>query len=301
MNFHERLHVLLKGRNKTTWGKALGFTSQSITAFFCGHLPETEFLHAIRRTENVNLNWLLTGQGNPFIVQHFSDNSDFVETVDSMLADEDWTVYIGLFDDRVMLAFTQLGKFELKGKWIDYTLCEVLVGEDSEDLALTLCNHIPQRNIYVIESLAESTIKLIADGQLGTYSLLINPKSHLNKYSEKATPDNFRFPIEPPQTIPVTNNNHSLLNETQPQKQNPQIQTSYQLEILKPEESSCVALLLESGTPFMPISVGDMINTDSSEITNEGKKVRVTKVEHTLLKVEQSSITHRVRIYTELI
>ncbi|EGR1122867.1 transcriptional regulator [Vibrio cholerae] len=204
MNFDERLSFLIQDRKKTPWGKALGFTSPSITAMFSGHIPGPEFLHAIRRAENVNLNWLLTGEGKPFIVHHFRKADELVETIDAMLTDEDWTVYVCSLEKQTALVLTQMGQYEFKGKWIDYTLCEVLVGQGSEELAQTLCNHLHQRNIYVLTGLAESALSQIAGGQLGTYSLLIHQDSHLKHFSVKATPEMLQYSEEPSQSVPIS-------------------------------------------------------------------------------------------------
>ncbi|MCG6265336.1 transcriptional regulator [Vibrio vulnificus] len=204
MNFEDRLSFLINDRKKTPWGKALGFTSPSITAMFSGHIPGQEFLQAIRRAENVNLNWLLTGEGKPFIVHHFRKADELVETVDAMLTDEDWTVYVCSLEKHTALVLTQMGQYEFKGKWIDYTLCEVLVGQGSEELAQALRKHLHQRNIYVLNNLADSALNQIAGGQLGTYSLLIHPDSHLTNFSVKATPEMLQYSEEHSRSVPIS-------------------------------------------------------------------------------------------------
>ncbi|WP_158117236.1 transcriptional regulator [Vibrio cincinnatiensis] len=203
MNFEERLTFILKDRKRTPWGSCLGFTSTSISSMFNGHVPGPEFLEAIRRAENVNLNWLLTGEGKPFIVNYFQKAPEFVETLDTMLTDEDWTVYVCSLAERTTLVLTQLGQYEFKGKWVDYTLCEVLVGQGSEELAHSLCKHLDKKNIYTID-LPESEVDKIAGGQLGTYSLLTHQDSHLTNFSVKATPEMLQFVAENTQSVPVS-------------------------------------------------------------------------------------------------
>ncbi|MER0354493.1 transcriptional regulator [Vibrio vulnificus] len=204
MKFEERLSFLLGDRTKTPWGADLGFTATSISTMFKGHIPGQEFLQAIRRAENVNLNWLLTGEGKPFIVHHFRKADELVETVDAMLTDEDWTVYVCSLEKHTALVLTQMGQYEFKGKWIDYTLCEVLVGQGSEELAQALRKHLHQRNIYVLNNLADSALNQIAGGQLGTYSLLIHPDSHLTNFSVKATPEMLQYSEEHSQSVPIS-------------------------------------------------------------------------------------------------
>ncbi|WP_337909211.1 transcriptional regulator [Vibrio cholerae] len=212
MNIQERLSFLLDGREMATWGSSLGLPPQITAELLSGHTLESEFLHAIRRAENVNLDWLLKGEGNPFIVQHFSDDSDFAETVDSMLADEDLAVHVGFFKNQITLVFSQSGQYKLNGKWFDYTSCGILTGNATTLISMILCSHLHHRKIYVRNEQAESHLdeaylSKIAEGKLGTYSLLIRQDSHLKNNSIAATPELLRFLTKPSQFPPITAEN----------------------------------------------------------------------------------------------
>ncbi|EOX1582968.1 transcriptional regulator [Vibrio cholerae] len=170
--FVERLNLVLSDRKQTPWGKSLGFTGGSISSIFGGRIPGPEILNVIRRAENVNLNWLLTGEGKPFIVNYFPNAKDFVETLDAMLNDECWKVCVCALAEQTVLILTMPGQYEFKGKWVDYTMCEILVGHGSEELANVLRNHQGQRDIYITPDLPSETLKQIANGELGSYGLL---------------------------------------------------------------------------------------------------------------------------------
>ncbi|SIO94678.1 transcriptional regulator [Vibrio spartinae] len=170
MNFDERLIFLIKERKKTPWGKSLGFTSPSITAMFNGHIPGPEFLSAIHRAENVNLNWLLTGQGQPYVVSYYQSAEALNDIVQTMLDDEDWMVYVCAYQKQATLVLCQPGAYEFKGKMVDYTITEVLVGPGSEQLADILRKHNERVPVFV-PLLTELEREQITCGQVGTYKM----------------------------------------------------------------------------------------------------------------------------------
>lgn len=204
MNFESRLAFLIKDRKKTPWGKALGFTSPSITAIFSGHVPGPEFLQAISRSENVNLNWLLTGKGQPYITNFFSDAESFENNIDTMLSDEKWTVYVCSLSERTILVLTQPGQYEFKGKRINYTLCEIMIGPGSEELAKTLRQHLRFRDIYTAYDFPDEALYQMEIGEIGTYALLNHPGSDFVKDAKPATEATLQFIEENKQTAPVS-------------------------------------------------------------------------------------------------
>ncbi len=204
MNFDERLSFLIHNRKKTPWGKALGFTSPSITAMFSGHVPGPEFLQAICRAENVNLNWLLSGKGKPFNVTYIQSAKSFVVYVNTMLTDENWQVCVCSLSEQTVLVLTQPAQYEFKGKWIDYTLCEVLVGQGSEELAFILNEHQPERDTYATPNLPGNILKKIVNGELGTYALLHHPDTHLENWMQPVSKDALVYVPENSKSTPIS-------------------------------------------------------------------------------------------------
>lgn len=172
MKFEEHLVFLIKDRKKTPWGKSLGFTSPSITAMFNGHTPGPEFLNAMRRAENVNLNWLLTGEGSPYIVEHFSTAEALRNHVCAMLQDEPWNGYVFAHHETACIILTQPGQYEFKGKWIDYSIIHVLVGPGDEALLNTLDDYNRHHGRLFIPDMAEQDKESLINGNIGTYQLL---------------------------------------------------------------------------------------------------------------------------------
>ncbi|UTV30878.1 helix-turn-helix domain containing protein [Photobacterium atrarenae] len=170
-SFESRLEFLLYDRKQTPWGKSLGFPSATISGIFGGRIPGEKFLYAIRRAENVNLDWLLTGKGMPFYVELTNNGTSLFETVQQMLEDEPhWQVYVCSLGSRSILIFEQPGQYGLNNKWIDYRITEILVGPGSEELAAELRN-FPNREQIKIPLLSPEDEEAIATGQVGTYRL----------------------------------------------------------------------------------------------------------------------------------
>ncbi|EJL6714163.1 transcriptional regulator [Vibrio cholerae] len=184
-SFVERLNLVLGDRKQTPWGKSLGFTGGSISSIFGGRIPGPEILNIIRRVENVNLNWLLSGSGSPYSVDYIQSAERLADTVDQLLMDEDWKVYVCNLGARTVLVLSLPGQYESKDKWYDYTICQVLVGPGSEELASVLKASFSEREIYLAEMLAGDVLDQIAEGLLGTYSLLVHEDSHLINFSSR--------------------------------------------------------------------------------------------------------------------
>lgn len=181
MEFEERLNFLLQDRKRTPWGKTLGFTSTSISSMFNGHVPGPEFLQAIRRAENVNLNWLLTGDGSVYISEYYQSGLSLSKHVSDMLEEEPWKVYVCSHRDVACMVLTQPGQYEFKGKWIDYTIVNVLSGPCDESLGEVLRNHHKGHGKVLVIDKIDPLVPHIASGDFGTYDLLEKQEPILNE------------------------------------------------------------------------------------------------------------------------
>ncbi|WP_120510942.1 transcriptional regulator [Photobacterium salinisoli] len=171
-DFVSNLEFLLAGRKQTPWGKSLGFPSATISRMFNGAIPGDKVLFAIRRSENVNLDWLLTGKGRPFYVDQVNTAESFSKTVHIMLEDEPHLdVYVCSLGERTILVFDQEGTWSHAGSNpIHVHFLEVLVGPGSKELAAVLRN-FPHREQIKIPLLSPEDEESIATGQVGTYRL----------------------------------------------------------------------------------------------------------------------------------
>lgn len=70
-DFLWRINKILGGRSKHPWGDALGLKNTRIQSIFQGQVPTADALEIIHRAEKVRIDWLLTGDGPPFLVSNW--------------------------------------------------------------------------------------------------------------------------------------------------------------------------------------------------------------------------------------
>jgi len=81
--FLKNILFVLGHRKKHPWGESLGFKNARITSIFNGVPPTADALDVIARSENVNINWLLNGEGYPFYTHNWYSENKIVELFSS--------------------------------------------------------------------------------------------------------------------------------------------------------------------------------------------------------------------------
>ena len=61
----KRLRRLIK--KPTVWHRELGVSQQRVHNYLHGRPPNADFLQRLCERKHVNINWLLTGEGNPYL------------------------------------------------------------------------------------------------------------------------------------------------------------------------------------------------------------------------------------------
>ncbi|MEI8634701.1 transcriptional regulator [Vibrio sp. PP-XX7] len=147
-------------------------------------------MYTIRRAENVNLDWLLTGEGKPFYVYTIADEKEFAEYVEVLLSDEPhWQVYICALAEQTILIFEQPGQWAYKdAKLIDIRTIEIIVGKGSEQLAKVL-RDFPNRGNLKIPLLSDNDENTIVNGQAGTYLLFDSDNALLANHRQAKESD----------------------------------------------------------------------------------------------------------------
>lgn len=73
------------------------------------------------------------------------------------------------------------------------------------------------------------------------------------------------------------------------------------LEIYLPDSAQDVDTYFEADTPFMNISVGDLLNSRTWETGHaDGKLHKVTKLEHIIWKAD-NEVKHKLCVFTTLV
>lgn len=79
------------------------------------------------------------------------------------------------------------------------------------------------------------------------------------------------------------------------------MKTQYHLEIYEPDMSDCVAGHYESSTPFGALCVGDEISGMSLNLSDRCKSLRIVKIQHIFWVIEDSHMSHKICVWTELL
>jgi len=67
MNFIERIESIIKPLSKAEFARKIGIHVSTIALWDDEHLPKGDILQRIHKEFNIDLNWLLTGEGEPYI------------------------------------------------------------------------------------------------------------------------------------------------------------------------------------------------------------------------------------------
>jgi len=95
-NFLSRINEILGDRKKHPWGRDIGLKNTRINDMFSGKIPHADALIRVRRAEKVSLDWLLTGDGTPYLYKSGRCQTDLenAELLKQLLEEDDWMVYL---------------------------------------------------------------------------------------------------------------------------------------------------------------------------------------------------------------
>ncbi|MEW6647173.1 MAG: hypothetical protein AB1450_08250 [Pseudomonadota bacterium] len=137
-----------------------------------GLIPTADSLTAICRAENCSLSWLLAGKGPPYLVGRCDSDEECAERLDELLEENGWSVYLLTDGERHALALLQPGQFDVKGRPVDYTVLELLVGPFGRGAAMRLGDCITSGIPVSRAQLPAEHVARIYRGEVGTYELL---------------------------------------------------------------------------------------------------------------------------------
>lgn len=83
--FFDRIKKIAGGRTLNPWLKSLGWISNDVTRIKEGHIPGSIKLRQLAEAEGINLTWLLTGLGQPFLIEHYLTDASAARRVRQLL------------------------------------------------------------------------------------------------------------------------------------------------------------------------------------------------------------------------
>jgi len=147
----------------------LGWISNDATRIKEGHVPGSAKLQQLAVAENVNLNWLLTGIGAPYLVEHYETDASAARRMRELLAPASAARAIRAIDaatKRWLLVIDRPAEASLPAAFV------VLAGELGR-MSLdqyAVCTH--QRFGSENHVLEPAVFSAVAEGRVGRYEML---------------------------------------------------------------------------------------------------------------------------------
>lgn len=158
-SFNDRLEIVLDGRKVTPWGKSLGLSNSVLGVMTQGTAPGPDHLKIIANAENVSINYLLTGDGCPFVVNP-APNSLNPDSEVFLLSFGGLRAVVTISDDE--------HTFERSGKTVVFSKVTIFRGMGFDPAI------VPNARYFEFPAIAE----LLA-GQLSKHALVGNQKDGL--------------------------------------------------------------------------------------------------------------------------
>lgn len=181
MNFDERMALILGDRKISPWGRGLGLSNSVIEQLNKGSAPGSDYLQIISRSENVNLNFLLNGQGSAFCVQDGTPDC-ILNWLNERSPAAPGFIHLVLCDGQSMLALESFEDIQMRSRVLEYTRFDLVSSPLDSELLATLKD---QDDIRAIE-LPPTVFKQLKNGMLGAYACLGNDQENglFKRYSD---------------------------------------------------------------------------------------------------------------------
>lgn len=174
-DFLSRLSDASDGRDLWPWLHGLGLTSGVVQGMVNrGVVPSGYSLLAMQCLENVNVSWLLTGLGNPYLVERPADDPACRARVAEALQAADWTATIATDGLHNAIVLTREARFVVKDKPPRlYTELRSFAQAGPESLAAVIEGAAGVRML----PLGEADMQALVQGRLGSYRMLGDEKT----------------------------------------------------------------------------------------------------------------------------
>ncbi|MBF0623914.1 MAG: S24 family peptidase [Magnetococcales bacterium] len=130
----DRFRKLLDGRKPYTWEAQVGFTRGTLPRVFNEHkIPGWELLRGVVHVENVNLHWLLEGDGPPFRVLRCTTDAQAEQELGRILdaqiiGTQQVAVYLAHHQGTLAVVVTWPQRLHTKRNDLEYVAVKILAG-----------------------------------------------------------------------------------------------------------------------------------------------------------------------------
>ncbi|WP_422134971.1 hypothetical protein [Endozoicomonas sp. ALD040] len=172
MEFSERISAILHGRKLYPWAQALNISSGIARRIGQNVIPGSEILTAICRTENVSLNWLLDGRGNPYLIDRCDSDEVLAEQLAHHFEDCAYKVHLIHDGSDLVIELSEKAQLEYKGKCVDYVEYEYLTGSLGEKTRKILLEQYKLDPNQWFDALLEpNSVQKLQKGVMGPFQL----------------------------------------------------------------------------------------------------------------------------------
>lgn len=169
-DFLSRLSEASDGRDLWPWLHSLGLTSGVVQGMVNrGVVPSGYSLLALQCLENVNVSWLLTGTGKPYLVERPADDRGCRARVAEALRSAQWTATIATDGLHNAIVLARESRFVVKDKPPRlYTELRIFAHAGPESLAAVIEGAAGVRFL----PLGEADMQALVQGRLGSYRIM---------------------------------------------------------------------------------------------------------------------------------
>lgn len=176
-SFADRLRWVLGPRKATAWAKRLQIPAGTRDRMLrAGGIPPTyESLTKIMRTEHVSLNWLLGGEGAPFLLARTASDAETAELLRQHLQEEAWRVHLVIDEHCAALVLHQPAELGAGDASIRYQAIEILAGPVGP-AAFDVLQALRYGRIDGVTRLEADEMADLYAGRIGTFALIGDEK-----------------------------------------------------------------------------------------------------------------------------
>lgn len=166
--FADRLHRILGDRRQYAWGERVGASRGSVNRMFKGEIPGWELLLAIHEVERVDLNWLLTGHGAPYVRLTEVDGA-------RLLATPGWDGHWFAAADALCLCLIRPARRHTHDRPVNYSKIHVL------PVSTAMLERLGQPRPHQAITLTEEDFRRLCEGWMGNLELLTHLEAHAGR------------------------------------------------------------------------------------------------------------------------
>jgi len=172
----DRFKSVLSDRKPTPWGVGIGLSRGTISRILDGHTPGADSLTLITSNENINLTWLLKGDGNPFIVErNTTEKAAYEFLLEKLKENTDWMFYILTNGIETHVVLKRMNTYYIKDKCYEYPQIVNFMAYIMDAVLEHIAQYIEQQRVYLLVT-NRQVLTENYQGKLGTFKLFGDDK-----------------------------------------------------------------------------------------------------------------------------